>query len=144
MRWARKWLSRGFDLVLLRLFLNPTEHDGYWLGKQMYDAGLRDYQLRDGRYWTVSFAKWKRILRFMPRLKYYKDLWDCDNSADLVRVLVSLGWRLNAIGTVLNSQHAWNVVVTEDGVKHFEPQSLRWIPEPLMSIYSLDGARVEI
>ena len=134
------------NLVLLRLFLHPTEHDSFWLGKQLFDLGQGTnptYTLRDGRYWTVPFAKWERIARYNVRLIYYVDNWDCDNFADLFRVVASLAFGLNTVGTVLNSQHAFNVVVAEDGLHWFEPQTGVWVTD-LMDIYMLEGARVEI
>lgn len=138
-----RWLV---DLVLLRLLLHPTQHDGYWLGKQLFDIGQGSnptYTLRDGRYWTVPFSTWQRIAKYNPRLKYYVDRWDCDNYADLFRVVASVGFGLNAVGTVLNTQHAFNVVVAEDGLHWFEPQTGIWVTD-LNGIYSVQGARVEI
>jgi hypothetical protein len=138
-----RWLR---DLALLRLFLNATQHDGFWLGQQLFQVGNGanpTYTLRDGRYWTVPFEKWQRIAKYNWRLKYYVDRWDCDNFADLFRVLVSVAFGLNTVGTVLNQQHAWNVVVAEDGLHWFEPQTGVWVTD-LTGIYSLEGARVEI
>ena len=143
LRLALRWL---LDLVLLRLFLRPEQHDGYWLGKHIFDLGggiNPTYTLRDGRYWTVDFATWQRIARYNPKLKYYVDRWDCDNYADLFRVVASVAFGLNTVGTVLNQQHAFNVVVAEDGPHWFEPQTGAWVTE-LTGIYTLEGARVEI
>ena len=136
------WLRTIFNLVHLRLFLDPAQYDGYWMGKQLFALGV-DYRLRDGRYWAVPFAKWERIVKYNPKLKYYADRWDCDNSADLFRVVASVIFGLNTVGTVLNTQHAFNVVVAEDGLHWFEPQNGAWVTD-LTGIYSLDGARVEI
>ena len=141
-----RWLKRVLALAVLRLTLAPAEQDGFWLGKQLFDLGQGTnptYTLRDGRYWTVPFAKWERIARYNVRLKYYVDRWDCDNFADLFRVLASVAFGLNTVGTVLNSQHAFNVIVAEEGLRYFEPQTGAWVTD-LTGIYTLDGARVEI
>lgn len=142
-----KALKQLLGLVLLRLFLNPTQHDGFWAGKQIFDltmpGGGVSYKLRDGRYWTVSFEKWQRIAKYNPRFKYYVDRWDCDNYADLFRVLVSVTFGLNTVGTVFNTQHAFNVVLAEDGLHFFEPQTNTWVTD-LTGIHTLTGARIEI
>lgn len=139
-------IHRGFrwvlDLVLLRLFLDPSQYSSFWVGQQLFTLGV-DYRLRDGRYWTVPFAKWERIAKYNIKFRYYVDRWDCDNYADLFRVLVNAAFGLNTVGTVLNDQHAWNVVVAEDGLHWFEPQTGVWVTD-LTGIYTLTGARVEI
>ena len=146
MRQLLKGLTWAVHLLLLRLSLTPTQHDGYWMGKQIFAIGGGEnptYTLRDGRYWTAPFPTWQRIAKYNPKLPYYLDRWDCDNYADLFRCIVSLGFGLNAVGTVINSQHAFNVVAAEDGLHFYEPQTKQWITD-LTGPYSLAGARVEI
>lgn len=122
--------------------VRPTEHDAVWVGQRLFAAKL-SYKLRDGRYWAVPRWKWALLARLNPRFKYLADRWDCDEYAELFRVTASLLFGVNTVGVVHTSRHYWNVIVAEDGLHWFEPQTNTWVTN-LTGIYDLAGAEVDI
>jgi|GEM_PF-2387251 len=85
----------------------------------------------DGKYYTVSEAKWQEIIEndFIERKKYLVSRFDCDDFSRSFVARIIENYGLNACGIVWgwmikDAYHAWNFVYTSEGhLLWFEPQN---------------------
>lgn len=104
------------------------------------DEGFDEIDIADTKYIvvdgeTMDAIMWRAYRELRPKVAYEWNVWDCDNYAELTRVLVAYSvYRAGfenqiALGTGWSRVHAFNVaVVEEDGVKKvviYEPQTGR-------------------
>lgn len=93
------------------------------------ESPLRELQLAplDSRYRVVDIDTWKLILAYngVDAEKYKSEEFDCDNFAVCLSGDVAQRWHLNSVGIVVDfsAQHAYNCVVTPDGIFVVEPQT---------------------
>ena len=89
--------------------------------KALYPA-VQIKAVSDGKYYTVSEAKWREIIAndFIERKKYLVSRYDCDDytRSFVARIIENYG--LNACGIVWgwmskDAYHAWNFIYTSEG-----------------------------
>jgi len=91
---------------------------------------------------TVKYVKLKDIYDVIARFKdfiesvsirYIVDNFDCDDYAKLFSAYASAILKKNSVGIALGrlyykgqflGYHAWNIILTENGILFFEPQTL--------------------
>ena len=107
---------------------------GQSLGQKLAPLNLEKVYLWDYNYWHVSLEDWGKVLKDvvfgMP--KYTTDKFDCENFAMLVSARVSERYLLNTCGIAIGQspwgEHGYNLLVYEDGLIYFEPQTGDFIP----------------
>ena len=107
---------------------------GQALGQKLAPLNLEKVYLWDYNYWHVSMEDWGKALKDvmfgMP--KYTTDKFDCENFAMLVSARVSERYLLNTCGIAIGQspwgEHGYNLLVYEDGLIYFEPQTGDFIP----------------
>ena len=108
----------------------PTEYSlsAGELGEKLQPLKLDTY-LWDFNYWYVSLVDWGKVLKdvLLGMPQYTADKFDCENFAMLCSGRVSERYKLNtcgiAIGTSPWGEHGFNLLVHEDGLIYFEPQT---------------------
>ena len=102
-------------------------------------AGFRDIDIADTEYIAIPVDQMDDIFRTIAyqledKVKYTKQVWDCDNYAELVRVLIAYSAykqglpRQLAVGVGWSRIHAYNVAIVQDDglrVAVYEPQTGR-------------------
>ena len=80
--------------------------------------------LQDNKYYPVCLHELVEFMKSMPIIPYQPDINDCDNFAFRYKGIAD--GKTNAVGIVLgrymNLLHVWNMALTNDGVRQFEPQ----------------------
>jgi len=76
----------------------------------------------DGKYYTVSEAKWREIIAndFIERKKYLAERFDCDDFSRSFVARVIENYQLNSVGVCWGwmsegAYHAWNFIYTSEG-----------------------------
>ena len=89
--------------------------------KALYPA-VQIKAVSDGKYYTVSEAKWREIIAndFIERKKYLVSRFDCDDYSRSFVARIIENYGLNACGIVWGwmtegAYHAWNFVYTSEG-----------------------------
>lgn len=108
----------------------------------------------DGTYYLTTEAAMRRVVSsdLTDWLTYSKGAYDCENYALALAGKFQEAYGVNGVGVVVdwsaNPAHAYNVVVTVEGVVRFvEPQSDTWYkPEefPVDDTHRLESARLII
>ena len=104
------------------------------LARKLASLNLEKAYLWDSSYWHISLEDWGKVLKDvlfgMP--KYTVDKFDCENFAMLVSARVSERYQLNTCGIAIGQspwgEHGYNILVHEDGLMYFEPQTGDFIP----------------
>jgi len=110
----------------------PTE---YLIGQDrlrslLKEWGFTNVTLWDSEYWYLTLADWYQVLsetrRNMPA--YIHDRFDCDSFAIVTMARVIFNNKINTCGVAIGNApgygyHAWNAVLTPDGLYYFEPQT---------------------
>lgn len=99
------------------------------LAVKLQPLGLENTYLWDYSYWYVSLEDWGKVLKDvvfgMP--KYTVDKFDCENFAMLVSARVAERYQLNTCGIAVGQspwgEHGYNLLVHQDGLIYFEPQT---------------------
>jgi len=107
---------------------------GQALSQKLAPLNLEKVYLWDYNYWHVSLEDWGKVLKDvvfgMP--KYTTDKFDCAHFAMLVSARVSERYQLNTCGIAIGQspwgEHGYNLLVHEDGLIYFEPQTGDFIP----------------
>jgi len=125
------------------IFRSPIEHIA---AVKEYQLSGDDIQLRlaplslqlallwDAQYHCVSLEDWGKIMtdviKSMP--KYTVDKFDCENFAMLTSARVSERYQLNTCGVAIGlspwGEHGYNLLVANDGLIYFDPQTGDYIP----------------
>ena len=98
--------------------------------KTLYPA-VQIKAVSDGKYYTVSEAKWREIVEndFVERKKYLVSRFDCEDYSRSFVARIIENYGLNACGIVWGwmtegEYHAWNFIYTSEGrLLWFEAQS---------------------
>ena len=76
----------------------------------------------DGKYYTVSEAKWREIIAndFIERKKYLLEKYDCEDYSRSFVARVIENYQLNSVGVCWGwmtegAYHAWNFIFTSEG-----------------------------
>ena len=76
----------------------------------------------DGKYYTVSEAKWREIIKndFVERKKYLATRYDCEDFSRSFVARVIENYQLNSVGVCWGwmteeAYHAWNFIYTSEG-----------------------------
>ena len=114
----------------------PTEYQlsGAKLAAMLAPLGLESCYLWDSQYWFISLEDWGKVLKDvifgMP--KYTAEKFDCENAAMLCSARVSERYQLNTCGIAIGQspfgEHGYNLLVHQDGLIFFEPQTGDCIP----------------
>ena len=107
---------------------------GQELAGKLAALNLEKVYLWDSSYWHVSLEDWGKVLKDvlfgMP--KYTVDKFDCENFAMLASARVSELYQINTCGIAIGKspwgEHGYNILVHEDGLMYFEPQTGDFIP----------------
>jgi len=99
------------------------------LRRKLGSLYLQHLYLWDSNYWYVSLEDWGKVLKDvtfgMP--KYTKERFDCSNFAMLTSARVSETYKLNTCGICVGDSpwgyHGFNLILAEDGLYYFEPQT---------------------
>jgi len=108
------------------------EHDFDWIYSRLREAGVPTGNIwrLDNKYYTttldgfVKIAQWEKVnLR-----RYMAEYFDCDDYSWIFRANVVKTFLINAVAWVIDytnpeCAHAYNIVVAEDGVRVYEPQT---------------------
>ena len=125
------------------IFNKPIEHISkpkeYPLSAQellarLQPLGLKNKYIWDSNYWVISMEDWGKVLKDvifgMP--KYTVDRFDCEQFAMLVSARVGERYQLNTCGIAIGQspwgEHGFNLLVHQDGLIYFEPQTGDCIP----------------
>jgi len=114
--------------------LKELQCSGQELATKLQSLNLKNTFLWDYNYWYVSLEDWGKVLKDvlfgMP--KYTVDKFDCENFAMLASARVSERYQLNTCGIAIGQspwgEHGYNILVYEDGLMYFEPQTGDFIP----------------
>ena len=96
---------------------------------RLQPLALEASYLWDYLYWYISLEDWGKVLKEvlfgMPG--YTTDKFDCENFAMLTSARVSERYRLNTCGVAIGQspfgEHGYNLLVHQDGLIYFEPQT---------------------
>lgn len=114
----------------------PTEYQlsAAELSARLQPLGLKKAYIWDYNYWYISLEDWGKVLKDvifgMP--KYTADKWDCEDFAMLTSARVGERYQLNTCGIAIGKspwgEHGYNLLVHEDSLIYFEPQTGDYIP----------------
>ncbi len=87
-------------------------------------------------YYYVNGEKWAEVMEYIyfkvEKPKYIEARMDCEDFAFWMKGMVSGFFGLNWFGVVFGESpmgyHAWNILMTENGVMYFEPQTGEFFP----------------
>lgn len=100
-----------------------------FLSEFVKSRGIPSAYYFDGIYKYATLERWGVILwDVLSNIDpWTAEEWDCEDIALLVKSRISERYRLNgcalAIGNTPFGYHAWNMLMTEAGLYHLEPQT---------------------
>lgn len=87
----------------------------------------------DSYYHLITFEKIKKILNKtdLDKITYITEKFDCENFALLLKSYIAYKYQISNIAIVINydGKHAFNLIITPESIKIYEPQTNSFIPE---------------